>query len=52
MDFLSLRPVTTVHTLRRHRFTLRVVAAAQRDGLLDVDLVTGRVALRPAAGSP
>jgi hypothetical protein len=47
--FLRPRPVTTVHALRRHRFTLRVIAAAQRDGLVDVDLVAGRVALRPVA---
>jgi hypothetical protein len=45
ITFLRGRPVTTVHALRRERFTLRVIAAAQHDGLVDVDLVTGRVAL-------
>ena len=46
MEFLRRRPVTTVHVLRDERFTLRVVAAAEREGLLDLDLVSGRVALR------
>jgi hypothetical protein len=49
LDFLSRRPVSSVHTLRQNRFTLRTVMAAQRDGLVDVDLVTGRIALRRAA---
>lgn len=44
--FLDRRPVTTVHVLRGHRFTLRVLAAAQEEGLVDVDLLSGRVALR------
>lgn len=46
LAFLTPRPVISVHALRRHRFTLRLVAAAQRDGFLDVDLVSGRVSLR------
>ena len=45
-EFLSERPVTTVHVLRSQRFTLRIVAAAQKEGLVDVDLLSGRVALR------
>jgi len=45
-EFLSRRPVTTVHVLRRERFTLRVVAAAEREGLVDLDPLSGRVALR------
>src|SRR3954447_2026328 len=32
VDFLCPRPVTTVAILRRNRFTLRVVAAAHREG--------------------
>ena len=44
--FLRTRPVTSIHTLRQHRFTLRVVAAAQKDGLVQLDLVAGRVVLR------
>jgi hypothetical protein len=49
LDFLRRRPVTSLHALRENRFTLRTVTAAQRDGLVDVDLVTGRIALRCAA---
>jgi hypothetical protein len=45
ITFLRGRPVTTVHALRREHFTLRVITAAQHDGLVDVDLATGRVAL-------
>jgi hypothetical protein len=48
LDFLSQRPVTNVHALRRNQFTLRTVTAAQHKGLVDVDLVTGRIALRRA----
>lgn len=44
--FLSSRSDTSVHALRRQGFTLRLIAAAERDGLVDVDLVTGRVAVR------
>jgi hypothetical protein len=43
--FLKTRPVTSIHTLRQHRFTLRVVAAAQKEGLVHLDLVAGRVVL-------
>jgi transcriptional regulator with XRE-family HTH domain len=52
LDFLSRQPVTSVHTLRRNRFTLRTVAAAQKDGLVEVDFVTGRIALGSAAVGP
>jgi hypothetical protein len=45
-EWLRQRPVTTVQALRRHRFTLRMIAVAERDGLVDVDLGTGRVAIR------
>ncbi len=49
--FLRTHSVTSIHTLRRHRFTLRVVAAAQKEGLVHVDLVAGRVVLgRQAPG--
>ena len=44
--FLRTRRVASVHTLRQHRFTLRVVARAQKDGLVHLDLVAGRVVLR------
>ena len=43
LDWLRGRSETTVHTLRRHGFTLRMVAAAERDGLVDLDLPAGRV---------
>jgi hypothetical protein len=45
-DFLAQRPVTTVGILRKNRFTLRVVVAAQKEGLVDVNLAIGRVALQ------
>ena len=44
--FLRTRSVTSLYTLRQHRFTLRVVAAAQKDGLVHLDLVAGKVVLR------
>ncbi len=51
LAFLSTRPATSVRALRAQRFTLRVVAAAEKEGLVDVDLVSGRVALRGGAGA-
>jgi hypothetical protein len=51
LDFLSRRPVASVHVLRRNRFPLRLVAAAEKAGLVDVDLPTGQVALREAGPS-
>jgi len=42
-DWLRDRPVTTVHALRRERFSLRMIAAAERDGLVTVDFEAGRV---------
>jgi hypothetical protein len=42
------RQETTVQALRRHRFTLRMVAAAEREGHVSVDIWTGRVVLRSA----
>jgi hypothetical protein len=38
--------VTTLHALRRQRFTLRIVVEAERAGLVDVDLGAGAVSLR------
>jgi hypothetical protein len=46
LDWLRGRSETTVHALRRQGFTLRMVAAAERDGLVDLDLCAGRVAIR------
>ena len=48
LDWLRGRSETTVHALRRHGFTLRMLAAAERDGLVNLDLLAGRVAVRPA----
>jgi hypothetical protein len=49
LEWLRQRPVASVSALRRQRFTLRIIAEAERDGLLELDLRAGRVALR--AGS-
>ncbi len=46
LEFLKRRRVTSVRALRQHRFTLRTVASAHRAGLVEMDLQTGRVALR------
>ena len=46
LAWLRDRPETSVHTLRRHRFTLRMIAAAEREGLVAVDLEAGTVAMR------
>jgi hypothetical protein len=43
--WLAGRSETTIHALRRHGFTLRAVAAAERRGLVVVDLPAGRVAV-------
>jgi hypothetical protein len=37
--------------LRRQRFTLRMIAAAERKGLVEVDLGAGRVTIRSAGGT-
>ena len=49
VEWLRGRRVTTVHVLRKHRFTLRVIVAAERDGLIALDLETGTVTLRRGA---
>lgn len=48
VDWLRGRTETTVHALRREGFTLRLVAAAEKAGMVDVDLREGRVVVRPA----
>jgi hypothetical protein len=47
-EWLRQRSETTVHALRRQRFTLRMIAQAEREGLVDLDLVTGRIVVRSA----
>jgi hypothetical protein len=51
LDWLTQTPVTTVAALRRHRFTLRMIAVAERAGHVNVDLRTGQVALRNDEGT-
>ncbi|TFV83107.1 hypothetical protein E4P40_14770 [Blastococcus sp. CT_GayMR20] len=46
LEWLQHHPVTTVHALRRQRFTLRMIMAVGIDALLDLDLATGRVVVR------
>ena len=46
LEWLRGRSETTVHALRRRGFTLRMVAAAERDGLVVLDLPAGRVAVQ------
>jgi hypothetical protein len=46
LEWLRDRPVTTVQALRRQRFTLRMVAVAQRAGVLDLDAAAGSVTAR------
>ena len=45
VEWLRGRSVATLHSLQRQRFTLRMIAAAERDGLVAVDLEAGRVAV-------
>ena len=49
VDFLRNEPSTTVHALRRRRFSLRTVAAAAHEGLVDLDSASGRVVARQSA---
>jgi hypothetical protein len=46
LEWLRHRPVTTVHALWRQRFTLRMIATAEREGFVDPEQGTGRVAMR------
>jgi hypothetical protein len=46
LTWLRGRSETTIHALRRQRFTLRMSADAERDGLVAVDQETGTVAVR------
>lgn len=48
LEWLCGRSETTVHVLRRQGFTLRMLVKAERDGLVDLDLPAGRVAVRQA----
>jgi hypothetical protein len=46
LAWLGRQREATVHALRRQRFTLRMVAVAEQAGLVDLDLIRGRVTLR------
>lgn len=52
LEWLRDHPRTTIHALRRHRFTLRLVTAAAREGLVEVDLDAGTVSARSPGGRP
>lgn len=43
LDWLRRHPATTVHALRKQRFSLRMLAEIEKDGLVLVDLPTGKV---------
>ena len=45
LDFLHSCRGTTIAALRRQRFTLRLLAQAERDGLLAIDAEAGTVEL-------
>jgi hypothetical protein len=46
LEWLRQRPVASIHALQQQRFSLRMLAAAEKDGLVVLDLVAGRVAAR------
>jgi hypothetical protein len=52
LDWLRGRTETTVHALRREGFTLRLLTAAERDGVVEVDLLAGRILVREAIDRP
>ncbi len=43
LAWLRTSPVTTVHALKRQRFTMRMIALAEREGLVSLDPESGRV---------
>jgi hypothetical protein len=45
LEWLRGRSETTIHALRKQRFTLRMIAAAERNGLVAFDPESGTVAL-------
>lgn len=51
LEWLRGRSTTSIHALRRQRFTLRMVAAAERECLVAVDHDTGRVTVLRSAGT-
>jgi hypothetical protein len=51
VDWLCHRSETSIHALKRQRFTLRMIAAAEREGRVEVDYRTGRVVVRSRGDS-
>jgi hypothetical protein len=49
VTWLHQRSSTTLEVLRRHRFPLRMVVAAERAGLVSIDLDEGTVVVLPTA---
>ena len=45
VGWLEACPIATVAALRRHRFTLRLISEAEREGLIAVDPATESVTL-------
>jgi hypothetical protein len=52
LEWLGARTVATVSALRRQGFTLRIVAGAERRGLVACDLEIGTVALAGGRRKP
>jgi hypothetical protein len=52
VEWLRRHRVTTIHALRRQRFTLRMLAAVEADLGLEVDHTTGRVLVRASQPLP
>lgn len=50
VEWLGRHRVTTVHSLRRQRFTLRMLAAVAADVGLEVDHATGRIQVHRPGG--
>jgi hypothetical protein len=50
LDFMVREHMTSVHVLRKQRFTLRMLARAAEARLLDVDLKAGQVVARRVTG--
>jgi hypothetical protein len=51
LAWLRTSPVTTVHALKRQRFTMRMIALAEREGLVTLDPESGRVVVLEASDS-
>jgi hypothetical protein len=52
VEWLHHHQVTSVHALRRQRFTLRMLTSVQADVGLEVDHTTGRVLVRASQALP